>query len=84
MKNNRIVIAVISIAVSVILAVFLFNQDPDFIKIISSDSEEVVLTSTQNGVKNIGISLFCGGAVYAIFYSIPNEYKKIRQKNKYR
>lgn len=82
MKNHRIIIAIISIAVSVILAIFLFNQEPDFIKIMTSDSEEVILTPTQNIAKNIVISIFCGGSIYIIFYAIPHEYKKANHKEK--
>lgn len=79
MKNRRIIIAIISIAVSVILGIFLFNH-PDFIKVMTSDSVEIASTPAHNFIKNTVISVACGGSIYAIFYSIPNEYKKANQK----
>jgi len=88
MKNHRrIIIAIISIVVTISLAIFLFNQEPDFIKVSTSDSsiesvEESTSSPIQNFIKNTTISLFCGGSIYAIFYSIPNEYKKCNQKKK--
>lgn len=84
-NHRRIVIAIISIVVTISLAIFLFNQEPDFIKVNTSDSliesfEESKSTPTEYFIKNISISLFCGGSIYAIFYSIPNEYKKANAK----
>jgi len=81
MKKRRIIEGIISIAVSVILGVFLFNN-PDFIKMMTSDYEVVILTPAQNFVKNIAISLFCGGAIYAIFYAVPHEYKLANTKKR--
>jgi len=88
MRNNRrIIIAVISIVVTISLAIFLFNQEPDFIKVSTSDSligsfEESTFTPIQNFIKNIMVSLFFGGSIYTTFYSIPNEYKKANKKRK--
>ena len=69
-------VAAISIAVSVVVAIFLLNQEPDFIKILANN-EAVVLTAKENIVKNIIISMFCGAIIYSVFYAIPNECKKV-------
>ena len=81
------IVAIISIAASVILGIFLFNQDSDFIKIRPDDSkqenfEEITSTPTQNFAKNTAISIFCGGSIYIMFYAIPHEYKKTNQEKK--
>ena len=80
MKKRHIIVAIISIAVSLTLEFFLFNH-PDLIKIAISNSGEVILTTAQNFVKNTAISLFCGGSIYAIFYAIPHEYNKANKKD---
>ena len=79
MKNRRIVVGIISIAVTVILGIFLFNH-PDFIKVMINEHEAAILTPTENFLKNTLISIFCGGTIYTIFYGIPHEYKKAKQK----
>lgn len=81
MKNHRIIIAIISIAVSVVLGIILFNN-PELVKVTTSNWEEITLTATQNFVKNIAVSMFCGGSIYTIFYAIPHEYKEAKQKRK--
>ena len=79
--KKRIMVAAISIAVSVVVAIFLLNQEPDFIKILANNNEAVVLTAKENIVKNIIISMFCGATIYSVFYAMPHEYKKANKKN---
>ncbi len=78
MKRSQLIVAIISIIVIAILWIFLSNH-PDLIKVMVNEYE-ILLTPVQKIIKNSAISMFCGLAIYAVFYEIPAEYKKANQK----
>ena len=75
MNKSHIIVSAISIALMVIVGAILFSH-PDLIMV----NDETILNPTHNFVKNLIITLFCGSAVYTVFYAIPHEYKVVNKK----
>ncbi len=77
MNKFHMIVSAISIALMVIVGAILFSH-PELISV----TNYTIVTPTQNFVKNLIITLFCGSSVYTVFYGIPHEYKVVNKKIK--
>lgn len=75
MNKSHIIISGISISIMIVVGTILFSH-PDLVMV----TNYIIVTSTQNFVKNLTITLFCGSGVYTVLYGIPHEYKVVNKK----